>query len=160
MTPTQMARLFRPFVQADNSVTRKYGGTGLGLAICTEFAALMGGTIGVESELGRGSTFTVRLPRTVGAAIDTGAVREPALVDGGALIIDDDPAVRESLLQVLAEQGVAAVVAADGEEGLRLAHRFARASFSSTSSCRAWTAGPCSRRSKLTVFSATCRSCC
>ena len=79
MTPEQMARLFQPFSQADESVTRKYGGTGLGLAICTDFAALMGGTIAVESEPGRGSTFTVRLPRTAGAAIDTGAVREPAL---------------------------------------------------------------------------------
>ncbi|MGQ0732096.1 MAG: response regulator [Acidobacteriota bacterium] len=124
MTPTQMARLFRPFVQADDSVTRKYGGTGLGLAICTEFAALMGGTIGVDSELGRGSTFTVRLPRTVGPAAEPGAVRESTLVDGGALVIDDDPTVRESLVQVLAEQGVTAVVAGDGEEGLRLARRF------------------------------------
>ena len=124
MTPVQMARLFQPFMQADSSVTRKYGGTGLGLAICTEFAALMGGTITAESELGRGSTFTVRLPQTVGAAVDPDPRPEPAMADGGALIIDDDPAVRASLVQVLAEQGVAAVEAADGEEGLRLARRF------------------------------------
>jgi PAS domain S-box-containing protein len=66
MSREQLDRLFQPFTQADASIGRKYGGTGLGLTIAAEFCRLMGGGIRVESEPGKGSTFTLNLPRIVG----------------------------------------------------------------------------------------------
>ena len=63
MTPEQMGKLFQEFSQATSTTASKYGGTGLGLAISRRFCQMMGGDITVASEPGRGSTFTVRLPR-------------------------------------------------------------------------------------------------
>jgi signal transduction histidine kinase len=68
ITPEQMAKLFQPFTQADASTTRQYGGAGLGLAITKRFCQMMGGDITVDSEVGKGSTFTIRLPTQVTAA--------------------------------------------------------------------------------------------
>ena len=60
-----MEDLFKPFVQADTSATRKVWGTGLGLTITRQFCRMMGGDVVVESSLGTGSTFTLRLPAEV-----------------------------------------------------------------------------------------------
>jgi signal transduction histidine kinase len=76
MTAEQMERLFHEFSQASSATASKYGGTGLGLAISRRFCQMMGGDIAVESEHGRGSTFTIRLPRIV--EVPKEAVAAPA----------------------------------------------------------------------------------
>src|SRR5207249_10701203 len=62
MSQAQMSKVFEAFTQADSSTTRKYGGTGLGLAISKKFCEMLRGSITVESELGQGTTFSVRWP--------------------------------------------------------------------------------------------------
>ncbi len=129
MTAEQMGRLFQEFSQADASTTRKYGGTGLGLAISKRFCQMMGGDITVASKPGEGSTFTVRLPRTVqiGQAqthLTEGRVESDRPVRLGAqepliLVVDDDATVRELVERHLKRAGFTVVTASGGKEGLR-----------------------------------------
>jgi signal transduction histidine kinase/CheY-like chemotaxis protein/ligand-binding sensor domain-containing protein len=130
MTPEQMAKLFEAFSQADATTTRKYGGTGLGLAISRKFCRLMGGDITVQSEPGRGSTFTVTLPAEVSnrpQSIEPSASHQgvPAAAPGApiVLVIDDDPTVRELMQRSLAKDGFRVETAADGRTGLEMAKR-------------------------------------
>jgi PAS domain S-box-containing protein len=133
MTPEQTDKLFQAFSQADASTTRKYGGTGLGLAISRSFCQMMGGDIGVESTLGRGSTFTLRLPAEVvlpaaplvnsseQSSISAAKSAEVPNALNPVLVIDDDSAAREVIVRLLTNQGFSAVSASSGQEGLRLA---------------------------------------
>jgi signal transduction histidine kinase/CheY-like chemotaxis protein len=127
MTPEQLARLFEAFSQADAATTRRYGGTGLGLALSRRLCRMMGGDVTVESESGRGSTFTIRLPAEVLDAAEAPAVlapvEEPAADNGvgTVLVIDDEPAVRDLMQRFLTREGFRVVTASGGEEGLRRA---------------------------------------
>lgn len=126
MTPEQLARLFRPFTQADASTTRKYGGTGLGLTITRRFCQMMGGDVTVESAEAGGSTFTVRLPAVVIRRApelldDDSARRDGSEEEGLVLIVDDDPIVRDLMRRTLEKEGFRVRQAHGGAEGLRLA---------------------------------------
>jgi signal transduction histidine kinase/CheY-like chemotaxis protein len=137
MSPDQMSRLFQSFTQAHSSTNQEFGGTGLGLVITRQFCQLMGGDVSVESEPGKGSTFTIRLPASV-SELPAAPVAEHGLIEatmqqprvrsaeaggplGRILVIDDDPSVGDLVRRFLGREGFQVVTATGGEEGLRLA---------------------------------------
>jgi signal transduction histidine kinase/ActR/RegA family two-component response regulator len=124
-------RLFRDFEQADSSTTRRYGGTGLGLAICRRLAGLMGGRVGVESELGRGSRFwfaldveaTAQAQPAPAIAPRPHSVRERlaelARSQSPRILLAEDNAVNQEVaVALIGSAGLAVDVAADGQQAV------------------------------------------
>ena len=122
MSSEAIGRLFRPFVQADSSTTRRFGGTGLGLAIARLLCELMEGDIRVESRLGRGSVFTVALPVGPAAPPEAAPVCAPALrPELGAphvLMVEDNATNQFVLSLFLQKLGMTYDIAQHGAEAL------------------------------------------
>jgi len=119
LTDEQMGRLFQAFEQADTSTTRQHGGTGLGLAISKKLAQLMGGDVGVSSEVGKGSTFWFTSYLAKGEAVARRATR-PDLRGRRVLIIDDNAQAREVLSSMLTSMTFVVHEAPSGREGIEL----------------------------------------
>ena len=131
-------RLFQPFSQAGPATSRLYGGTGLGLAISRRLAEMMDGSVGMESELGKGTTMSVTLPLPV-SDVEPAEVALPNLqlaaapapapsdadarIEGAVLAVDDNSTNRLLVKRQLAALGIAVQTAADGREALALWRR-------------------------------------
>lgn len=126
--PSNLEHLFEAFSQADPSTTRKFGGTGLGLAISRQLIQLMGGSVEVRSDPGKGSTFTMKLPVVIAdgpvarpaglASNSTGKEAQPAL---SILVIEDNAVNQKVVSAMLSKLGYTPVIASDGEEGVAIA---------------------------------------
>ena len=131
VAPERLDRLFKMFSQVDASTTRKYGGTGLGLAISKQLAELMGGQIGVESELGKGTTFWFTARLAVGQTILQSTPSMPKIFGGLAalriLVVDDNDTHREVLCEQLSAWGAKDIATAStGMQALDVLRQFAK----------------------------------
>lgn len=134
ISPEHLESIFEEFRQADASTTREYGGTGLGLAIVKKISQLLGGSVHVQSEVGKGSVFSVILPitnktkeeYTVVQKTDVIAPPIPAAVKSSKVVlsIDDDPEVLKLLKDGLQNTDYEFIGTANGDEGIALAKQF------------------------------------
>lgn len=122
--PQARARLFKAFEQADSSTTRRFGGTGLGLAIASSLAEMMGGRVGVDSEVGKGSTFwfTVRL-KAQPESDETGGQQGLGAAGRRVLIVDDNSTAQEVLDIICRAQSMQTTRCSSGQEALDLLER-------------------------------------
>ncbi len=119
------AQLFEEFAQLDGTIARRFGGTGLGLAICRRLVGLMGGAITVDSEPGRGSRFSIRLPLLTAGVVgqepgETGETVEPSK-PLTVLVAEDNPVNQEVIIRYLEKGGHSVTLAANGREAVALA---------------------------------------
>jgi two-component system sensor histidine kinase/response regulator len=113
--------IFRAFAQADGSTTRRYGGTGLGLTISQRLAEMMGGSIGVESKPGEGSTFWFTIAAELATAVDPGPpLDHSCLRNMPVLVVDDNSTNRRILAEVLSRWGMRPMIAESGKAALQI----------------------------------------
>lgn len=112
----KQTEIFNAFSQEDSSTTRRFGGTGLGLSICRHLVKLMGGEIGVDSELGKGSEFWFIVPVEL---VESQDYVVPAMAFQNVLIADDHPATREMLAATVRSLGWNPDVVSSGEEAIQ-----------------------------------------
>ena len=130
MTNEQVNKLFSSFTQADSSTTRKYGGTGLGLSISKQLSEIMGGSLEVDSEEGKGSVFRVSLPTNSKVPKDVNSKKnitknnKQSIKGSTILVIDDDQSVIDVLSEQLKRKGFEVITANNGAEGIRMAHEY------------------------------------
>ncbi|MFD2569452.1 response regulator [Spirosoma soli] len=146
--PEKQQIIFEAFQQVDGSISRKFGGTGLGLSISKELIRKLGGELGLQSEIGKGSTFTIYLPITLTAEVDQPAPTDAPQITLAAipesvaparpsddrhsltpgqkviLIIEDDPAFASIIRDFAREKNFKTIIALRGDEGLQYARQY------------------------------------
>ncbi|MCL1820272.1 MAG: PAS domain S-box protein [Oscillospiraceae bacterium] len=131
MTNEQIVHIFDPFVQADDSTTRKYGGTGLGLSIARNLLEIIGGILYVESSPGKGSRFNFTLTFDTVSELsanhfrktDFPAARRKPIFSGEVLVCEDNPINQEVITKHLEKLGLKATIAENGKAGVRAARK-------------------------------------
>ena len=134
VSPEQLARLFKPFSQADNSITRQYGGSGLGLSIVRRLARLMGGDAGVQSQPGAGARFWFRVqagaataPTDLPVPVQPQATVQPPAAQGTMVLVAEDNAINRVVITAMLERlGLTPVIAEDGRQAAQALEQLQR----------------------------------